>query len=234
MLVEPRVILRTLNREVECDFQTVLSGRSDQCAEIVKRTQLRVNSIVPTGFAADCIRAAWIIRTGMQGVVRAFAVLPADRVNRREIEHVEAHVADRRQTLVYVVEGTVTVGVIGFRAGEQLVPAGKQCKRSLDLHRVYIALAAMLTWVCISHRRGGFTGQHHRDALVVQVRHAQAVQQIIEDGLGFALRALAGALKQQSSFFQLKLHWNAGGVLLRQLVTVGLVDIPPGFDHELV
>src|SRR5690606_29052922 len=103
-----------------------------------------MDRIVPAGFATDCIGAAWIIGAGMQSVVRSLAVLSSDGMNRREIKDVEAHVANRRQTLVHVVEGAVTVWVIGFRAREQLVPAGKQCKRSLDLDRKHLAPAAML------------------------------------------------------------------------------------------
>ncbi|MNV99089.1 hypothetical protein D3C71_1944110 [compost metagenome] len=56
-----------------------------------------MNRLVATLFAADGIRAARIIRPGCQGIVRAFAKATADRMDRREVQHIKAHVLDHWQ-----------------------------------------------------------------------------------------------------------------------------------------
>src|SRR5690606_13732230 len=66
MLLEPRVVLRTLNGEVQGDLQAMLGSSGNQIAEVLTRTQLRVNGIVTTLLAADGIRAARIVWSGGQ------------------------------------------------------------------------------------------------------------------------------------------------------------------------
>ncbi len=47
------------------------------------------------GLVADGIGTARVIRTGDQGVIRSFAVDPADGMNRREVDDIEAHRRNR-------------------------------------------------------------------------------------------------------------------------------------------
>lgn len=70
MLFEPRVILGTLNGEVEGDFQTVIGGGSDQSTEVLASAELRVDRLVTTLLTTDGIRAAGIIGTGGQELLR--------------------------------------------------------------------------------------------------------------------------------------------------------------------
>ncbi len=158
----------------------------------------------------------------------------ADGVDRREIEHVEAHVANRRQALVHIAQGAMAVRVVRLGAGKQFVPTGELRQRPLDLQRVDGARTAMLTWVGGGHRCRGFMGQQYRDPLVVQVGAVEPMQQVIQHRPGFTLRALHGAFDQQAALRQLQPHWNAGGVLLGKLVSVAFVDVPPGLDTEFV
>jgi hypothetical protein len=86
-------------------------------------------------FATDRVRAAGIVRPGGQGIVAALAVAAADGVNRREIQHVEAHVLNHRQTRVHVVEGAVARWIVGDRARKQLIPTGELRQFAFDIHR---------------------------------------------------------------------------------------------------
>ncbi len=234
MLLEPGVVLGALDGEVQSDLQAVLAGRGHQFAEIVQRAQLRVDGVVTTLLAADGIGAARVVRAGLQAVVRTLAMLAPDGVDRREVQHVEAHVADRWQTLVHVAEGAVSIGVIGLRAREQLVPAGELGQRTFDIQRIDRAATAVLARVGRGHGCSGFRRQQQRHAFVFQVRRAQPVQQVVEDRAVLALGARYGLLQQQPALFQLQLNRHAGGVLLRQLVAIAFEHVPPGLDDELV
>jgi hypothetical protein len=50
---------------------------------------------VPALAATDRVRAADVVCLGAQAVVLAFAIGVSDRMDRRQIEHVKAHVAQR-------------------------------------------------------------------------------------------------------------------------------------------
>ena len=135
------MIGRALDREVERDLEAVRVRRLDQPVEIVERAELRMERVVAALRAADRIGAAGIVRPGRQRVVAALAVLPADRVDRREVEHVEAHALDVGQAPDHVVEGAVPVRIAALRAREQLVPGGELGGRPVD-HDLELALVA--------------------------------------------------------------------------------------------
>ena len=87
---------------------------------------------VVTAFAAaDRVGAAGIVRLGAQRVVLALAIGRADRMDRRQIKDVEAHVPERRQARDDVVECAMASRLVGARAGKQLVPGRERaCGRS--------------------------------------------------------------------------------------------------------
>ena len=118
MRLEPRVIGRALDREVEGDLEAVLARRALEPAEIVDGAERRMDRIVPALGGADRVGTAEVAGLRPQAVVAAFAIGGADRVNGREVEDVEAHVADGRQQGDHVVEAAMTVGVLGRRAGK--------------------------------------------------------------------------------------------------------------------
>src|SRR5205823_14477682 len=100
MLFEPGMVERALDGEIERDLQAVFGGGGDQPAEILGRAERRVDRIVSAFDAADGIGAAGIVGPGLQCIVAALAVGRADGMDRREIEDVEAHVANAGKALV--------------------------------------------------------------------------------------------------------------------------------------
>ena len=70
------------------------SAASTKPCEIVKRAQLRVNRLVAAFLRTDSPRAAHVVRLGLGGVVLSFAKRLADRMNGRQIQHVESHFGD--------------------------------------------------------------------------------------------------------------------------------------------
>ena len=100
---------RALQRQVQRDLQArARAAGGDEAAEVGRRTQLGVDRVVPALGRADRPRRADVVGPGGQRVVAALAVDPADRVDRRQVEHVEAHRRDAGQPVGGGGEGAVT------------------------------------------------------------------------------------------------------------------------------
>ena len=85
----------------------------------------------PPSAAADGIGAAGIAVGRGHRVVAALAVGVADRMDRREIDHVKAHRRDIRQPRDAILEGAVLAGRLALAARHHLVPgAGRARGRS--------------------------------------------------------------------------------------------------------
>src|ERR1700722_10176264 len=105
-----------------------------QAAKVVQTAERRMEGVVPAFAAADRIRTSDIVWLALQAVVFAFAILAPNRMNRREVEDIESHVANRGQSGDRVGECAVTTFVVGRRPRKQFVPRGKGCLRPLDVN----------------------------------------------------------------------------------------------------
>ena len=90
MLLDPRVVRRALQREVERHFDAQLVRVIAERLEIVHGAEQRVDGVVAAQLGADAERGAWIVRSGDQRVVAALAVGHANREDRRQVDDVEA------------------------------------------------------------------------------------------------------------------------------------------------
>src|SRR3569832_2769776 len=125
MYLEPRIVGRALDREIERQLQPELRCFVAQAQEILQRAELRMDRIMAALFPAERVRTAGGVRLRRQAVVAALAVLSADRMDGREIQGVETHRPDRRQALDDIVESAVPVRVAALRTREQFIPTGK-------------------------------------------------------------------------------------------------------------
>ena len=102
--------------------------------------------------------------SSLQRIVAALAVGLADRMDRREIEHIESHVADARQVADHVVEGAVAVRIVAHRAGEDLVPARESGGFAIRLDGVF-DLGADSTRAAVrrGHQGGDLWGEEDLD-----------------------------------------------------------------------
>ncbi|MNH02735.1 hypothetical protein D3C79_619800 [compost metagenome] len=233
VLLEPGVVLGALDGEIEGNFQAVFRRCGHQTAEVIAVAQLRVNGLVAAFRAADGIRAARVARLGLEGVVAALAMLHADGVDGREVQDVEAHVADHRQPFVHVVEGAVALRVVGHRAREQLVPAGEQGGRAIDIKGKLRAAGQVAAVFGFAHQAGG--GRVEKDGyLVIGTEGGQAVLHGLELFAQGAAAQLDAFAQHQTAFFQLQFHLDAGVVLLLQVVAIGGKRVDPGLDTEQV
>src|SRR5262249_14200238 len=96
MLLDPGMVRRALDREIERDLHRMLASSGDEAAEVVERPQLRIDGTVAALGGADRVRAAGIAGLRRGRIVTALAVDPSDRVDRHEIDHIEAELGDLR------------------------------------------------------------------------------------------------------------------------------------------
>ena len=113
---------RALVGDVERDLEPVLGGGADEVPEVLDRAELRVDRRVAALGRADRPGAARVVRAGDRAVVGALAEAPADRVDRWQVEDVEAHRRDLGEPGLDVGERAVTPRLRGRGAREQLVP----------------------------------------------------------------------------------------------------------------
>ena len=111
--------------------------------EVGERAQLRVDRVVPALGRADGPRRADVLGHRDHAVVRALAVDRPDRVNRRQVDHVEAHAGDPveffRGGLERAVHRLARLVHAAGRAREQLVPGAVQRARAVDPQLVLAA-----------------------------------------------------------------------------------------------
>ena len=110
------------------------AGGRDEAPEVGQRPEGRLDGGVPPVLAADRPRAAGVTGGRDQRVVPALALGVADRVDRREVDDVEAHRPDVVEPRDAVVPGAVPAGDPTLRAREQLVPGGEARRLAIDDH----------------------------------------------------------------------------------------------------
>ena len=71
MVLKPRMVWRTLDREVESDLEAIVARGGNKAAEILQRAELRVDRIVPSLGRSNRVRTANILRARGQRVVAA-------------------------------------------------------------------------------------------------------------------------------------------------------------------
>ncbi len=168
---DPGMVGRGLQGEVQRDLEVQLAGPAHERGEVGHRAQLGMDGVVPAVARADGPGRADVPRRGHEGVVRALAVHLADRVDGRQVDHVEAERGDVVEMLGGVLEravagrargcGLVTGQLGADGAGEELVPGAVERPLAVDPERV--------------RRRAG-------DELAHRVRVHQVLQEVVERG----------------------------------------------------
>jgi hypothetical protein len=122
-----------LEGDIESNLEPEGSGAREQPAEVLERAETRVDVLVAACAAADGPGAARISGRGAGSVVGTLALELADRVDRRQIKHVETHLGHVRQQPLEVGERAVLERARGRRARKHLVPAREAGALPLDL-----------------------------------------------------------------------------------------------------
>ena len=169
VLGDPGVVGRALEGQVERDVDAALARARQQVLEVREGAELGVDRGVAALGAADGPRAAEVARLGLGVVVRALAERGADRVDRRQVEDVEAELGDVVEPLLDVLEGAV--GALGAgRAREQLVPGREARPDAVDPQRELLGGRLEAAVGVPAHQRGQPLvpgGVERRDRVVV-------------------------------------------------------------------
>ena len=93
-----RMIGSALERNIEGNVDAGFTRLPDEAFEILQSAQLRQDVLVPALDGTDGPRAADVFVTRREGIVGALAVNPADRMDGRQVQHVEAQLGHVLQT----------------------------------------------------------------------------------------------------------------------------------------
>ena len=233
MLHEPRMVARALNGEIEGELEAVAVGGLDQGGEVVPGAELRVERIVSALGRADGIGAARVAGRSRQAVVAALARGSADRMDRREVEHVEAHVAHVGQAFDHVAERAVAVRIAALGPGEHFVPGGEAGRRAVG-ENLELALVArqIATLDRAPHHRLQLLREHNRERLALVLADVpEAGQDRLERLLVLTPRRVPRLLEQPAAFDHLERDVLVGIMLLDEVRAPGLKEIPPRLDR---
>ena len=153
------MIGRALHGEIERDFHVERSAGRDELAEILQRAQFRMHRIVAALGRADRVGAAGIALGRRHRVVAALAVGLSDRVDRREIDHVETHRGDVGQPRDAILERAVLARRLALAARHHLVPGAVARPRPVRHQRKQLRPRQVGPQLALGHRVLQFVGQ---------------------------------------------------------------------------
>ena len=132
VLVNPGMVGARLQRIVERDLQPRAARFREEQLEVVEGPQLGVHRRVASFRCADRPGAARVVRPAFERIVAALAMRSPDRMDRGEVDDVEAHGGDRGQALRGGAERAAPGRPGALRARKHLVPGGEA--RPLAVH----------------------------------------------------------------------------------------------------
>ena len=124
------------------------------------------------------------VAAGQRGAVRALAVHRADRVDRGQVDHVEAHRGDAVELLggggERAVDGIAVLVAAPGGPGEELVPGAEQRARAVDVDLARLAAGDELADGTLDHdrvdggeQRGGDAVLHRERGVAQRVRRGE-------------------------------------------------------------
>ena len=193
--LDPRVVGRALQREVERDLHAEVVRARDERVEVVHRAQLGVDRVVPALGRPDRPRRADVAWPRVHGVVATLAVRGADGVDRGQVDHVEAHRRDPVELLGRGDERAVhRAAVLVAPAGgarEELVPGAELGAHPVDVDLQRPAPGDQLPDRALCHDR--VHGREHRGRAAGAQRQGRVAQGVGRAEQQVAVRALGGA-----------------------------------------
>ena len=144
MILHVRVIGRAIEGKVERDLQSTEFGLFDQPQEIPFGSKGGFNVTVTASRATNRPGRADIVRSGREGVVLSFARGDADGMDRREVNHIEAHGLGVVQSGHAIPEPGMFVGAPFGSAGKKLVPCRESGQLPLRNHSEGLGLGGKL------------------------------------------------------------------------------------------
>src|SRR5215475_409714 len=114
----------------------------EESAEVVQRSQMRVNGFMSAFGRSDGPWTADIMRLGGHRIVLSFSERVPDGMNRREINDVKTHGGYVGQPLLAILERAVALWVGGARTGEHFIPRGEAGLLAVDDDAQFLVVPA--------------------------------------------------------------------------------------------
>ncbi len=178
---------------------------------------------------ANRVGAARVRRRWRQCVVGAFAVCAADRVDRREIQHVEPHRAHPRQMPFDIGESAVAVGIIAHGAREHFVPGREGGAAALGIDADRAGQGGCPRTVIGGCHLGGQVGGEQDRLLLGR----SGSNEVLEDRLQ-CRNAGRRAGDEVHALADFQRDVQPGLYFLLQLVAISREHVPPGFDSVFI
>ncbi len=188
-----------------------------------------MDGVVAAVLIADGIEAARIVGAGLERVVLALAVGAADRMDRREIQDVEAELGDFRHTGDAVIERAVPSGHASLAARHHLIPGAGARTCALREQRHNVAAGQIGADVAFLDRGGEY--------VVEQGRRIAGFGEFVGGGLDHQARLAFVGHQLHDELVALarrQIDVLAGFLLQQEFLAPGRVLIGPGLDGEQV
>ena len=126
------VIRRGLKRDVQRNFEALRGGGFHEMREVGERTQPGLDRRVASFVRTYGPGAAGVTRRRGQRIVPALAEAAADRMNRRQIQHIESHRPDVREPCFCVPEACAARRVAAAGSRKHFVPRAEPGALAID------------------------------------------------------------------------------------------------------
>ena len=170
MLGRPRMVGGGLQGQIECDLHAEFACAREEILEVLLRAELWVDRVVTTLRRPDRPRRSDVVRRRDQRVVGPLAVDLADRVDWRQVDHIESHVGDAREILSRgqerAVHGVAVVVPAARRSREHLVPRSVERATSVGPNPQITTLGHEFTHGMCVEKVDDLVGQRNSHAIL--------------------------------------------------------------------
>ena len=217
-----------LDREVEGDLQAVPARRLHQALEVLQRAELGRDRRVAALGPADRPGAAGVAGLGGGRVVAALAVGAADRVDRRQVDDVEAQLGEPGQLQLHP-------GEAAERPREELVPRADAGEVAIHVHLERLRADAIAALRVARQGVGHLGREGGVGAGGEAVAPREGTEGLLRRAAVGALQPAGGVVEQRRTLGDLALEvLLAGGQLALQLVAPRRERIDPRLHLEAV
>jgi len=241
VLLDPRVVGRALQRDVQRHLEPEPARLGDEEVEVLEGPEVWVDRVMAPVGRADGVGAPGVLGARVKGVVGPLLGGLTDGVDRRQVDDVEAHAGDGGQPLGGGAQGSraPSVGLVvmdrALAAGEELVPRARERELALDEQRVCRAGRDV-----VPHRGArqllvhGSVGDEGQSDLGRAGLVAQGCGSGLEGGAtpGGAPVLLRGPLEQQCALGEHEVRVDVGLDLDGCVVLPGAERVGPPLDPE--
>src|SRR6266550_3090479 len=127
------MIERALGGEIERHFEPVLPASRHEATKIGERAELGMDRVMAAFRRADGVETAGVVGFGLERVIAPLAIGMTNRMDRGEIDDIEAEAGDVRQPCDAIIESAMPAGYAPLAARHHLVPGSGARPRSVGI-----------------------------------------------------------------------------------------------------